>query len=215
MKSIRTEDTDNYGNVVEMKKRVPFFLWIGITAILLAAAVVVTVAILTKCSDPASYEEKMDLGRKYLLELDYDQAILAFEEAIKINPKKKDAYLELAEVYVETGEPEKAVKILEKAEKKVQDEDDLEEITEKKLKMVDKAEQYLLDLGFHQLRVRIHGSIARIELLPKEFSKFMEEKIREDVYSKLKEIGFTYVTLDVKGYRTGSMNETLTEDEKK
>ena len=90
-----------------------------------------------------------------------------------------------------------------------------EEITEKKLMMVDKAEQYLLDLGFHQLRVRIHGNIARIELLPEEFSKFMEEKIREDVYSKLKEIGFTYVTLDVKGYRTGSMNETLTEDEKK
>ena len=90
-----------------------------------------------------------------------------------------------------------------------------EEITEKKLMMVDKAEQYLLDLGFHQLRVRIHGNIARIELLPEEFSKFMKEKIREDVYSKLKEIGFTYVTLDVKGYRTGSMNETLTEDEKK
>ena len=90
-----------------------------------------------------------------------------------------------------------------------------EEITEKKLKMVDKAEQYLLDLGFHQLRVRIHGNIARIELLPEEFSKFMEEKIRENVYSRFKEIGFTYVTLDVKGYRTGSMNETLTEDEKK
>lgn len=90
-----------------------------------------------------------------------------------------------------------------------------EEITEKKLMMVDKAEQYLLDLGFDQLRVRIHGNIARIELLPKEFSKFMEEKTRDDVYMRFKEIGFTYVTLDVKGYRTGSMNETLSEDEKK
>ncbi|MCR4866580.1 MAG: ATP-dependent sacrificial sulfur transferase LarE [Lachnospiraceae bacterium] len=89
-----------------------------------------------------------------------------------------------------------------------------EEITEKKLMMVDKAEQYLLDLGFDQLRVRIHGNIARIELLPKEFSKFMEEKTRDDVYMRFKEIGFTYVTLDVKGYRTGSMNETLSEDEK-
>ena len=90
-----------------------------------------------------------------------------------------------------------------------------EEITEKKLDMVDKAEQYLLDLGFDQLRVRIHGNIARIELLPKEFSKFMEEKTRDDVYMRFKEIGFTYVTLDIKGYRTGSMNETLSEDEKK
>ena len=90
-----------------------------------------------------------------------------------------------------------------------------EEITEKKLMMVDRAEQYLLDLGFNQLRVRIHGNIARIELLPDEFDKFMKENIREDVYLRFKEIGFTYVTLDVKGYRTGSMNETLTEDEKK
>ena len=90
-----------------------------------------------------------------------------------------------------------------------------EEITEKKLMMVDKAEQYLLDLGFDQLRVRIHGNIARIELLLKEFSKFMEEKTRDDVYMRFKEIGFTYVTLDIKGYRTGSMNETLSEDEKK
>ena len=90
-----------------------------------------------------------------------------------------------------------------------------EEITEKKLMMVDKAEQYLLDLGFDQLRVRFHGNIARIELLPKEFSKFMEEKTRDDVYMRFKEIGFTYVTLDIKGYRTGSMNETLSEDEKK
>ena len=90
-----------------------------------------------------------------------------------------------------------------------------EEITEKKLMMVDRAEQYLLDLGFNQLRVRIHGNIARIELLPDEFDKFMKENFREDVYLRFKEIGFTYVTLDVKGYRTGSMNETLTEDEKK
>ena len=51
--------------------------------------------------------------------------------------------------------------------------------------------------------------------MPDEFDKFMKENIREDVYLRFKEIGFTYVTLDVKGYRTGSMNETLTEDEKK
>lgn len=89
-----------------------------------------------------------------------------------------------------------------------------EEINEKKLGMVDKAEQLLLDLGFHQLRVRIHDSIARIELEPSEFGKFMEEQIRIKVYREFKRIGFSYVTLDVLGYRTGSMNETLSEDEK-
>ena len=82
-------------------------------------------------------------------------------------------------------------------------------INEKKLGMVDKAEQLLLDLGFHQLRVRIHDTLARIELSPDEFGKFMEEGMRLEVNKKLKEFGFTYVTLDVTGYRTGSMNETL------
>ncbi len=90
-----------------------------------------------------------------------------------------------------------------------------EEITEKKLGMVDKAEQQLIDLGFHQLRVRIHGNIARIELDPAEFSGFMKENIRSEVYTKLKELGFTYVTLDILGYRTGSMNETLSDEEKR
>ena len=82
-------------------------------------------------------------------------------------------------------------------------------ITEEKLKMVDLAEQLLLDMGFTQLRVRIHGKLARIELLPREFDKFMEEETRLTVYQKLKEYGFEYIALDVLGYRTGSMNETL------
>lgn len=89
-----------------------------------------------------------------------------------------------------------------------------ESITEKKLGMVDRAEQLLLDLGFHQVRVRIHDTIARIELEPSEFGHFIEDEIRLKVYRELKNIGFAYVTLDVLGYRTGSMNETLTENEK-
>ena len=84
-----------------------------------------------------------------------------------------------------------------------------EDITEEKLKMVDKAEQYLLDIGFHQLRVRIHGDVARIELMPEEFDMFMKEDVRTKVYASFKELGFSYVALDIKGYRTGSMNETL------
>ena len=89
-----------------------------------------------------------------------------------------------------------------------------EEITEKKLNMVDKAEQLLLDLGFNQLRVRIHRDIARIELMPEEFDKFMTAQTREYVHTRFKELGFAYVTLDVLGYRTGSMNEVLSEEDK-
>jgi len=82
-------------------------------------------------------------------------------------------------------------------------------INEEKLHRVDLAEQLLLDLGFHQVRVRIHDNLARIELDPAQFDKFMDQSIRQEVYAKLKEYGFTYVTLDIQGYRTGSMNETL------
>lgn len=75
--------------------------------------------------------------------------------------------------------------------------------------MVDQAEQLLLDLGFSQVRVRIHGTIARIELLPQEFPKLMEEATREQVNQAFRSYGFSYVALDLQGYRTGSMNETL------
>ena len=82
-------------------------------------------------------------------------------------------------------------------------------ISEEKLKMVDKAEQLLIDSGFSQVRVRIHGKIARIEILPEEFSKIMEPEIREKIYTAFTNFGFSYTTLDLRGYRTGSMNETL------
>jgi len=84
-----------------------------------------------------------------------------------------------------------------------------ETITEEKLSMVDQAEQLLLDLGFRQVRVRIHGMMARIELLPSEFEKLVQEDVRQLVYSRLKALGFTYVTMDLGGYKTGSMNATL------
>lgn len=84
-----------------------------------------------------------------------------------------------------------------------------ETIDEKKLGMVDKAEQLLLDLGFHQVRVWIYGTLARIEVLPEEVHKIAESDISTQVTAKLKEYGFTYVTLDLSGYRMGSMNETL------
>lgn len=88
-----------------------------------------------------------------------------------------------------------------------------EEITEKKLGMVDQAEQLLLDLGFHQLRVRIHDTIARIEVLPDEFEKLILPENREQITKEFKKFGFSYVTMDLMGYRTGSMNETLNDKE--
>lgn len=82
-------------------------------------------------------------------------------------------------------------------------------ITPEKLKMVDKAEQLLLDLGFHQVRVRHHDTLARIEVAEHQLEKIMKKEIRDQIYQSLKEIGFTYVSLDIAGYRTGSMNETI------
>lgn len=82
-----------------------------------------------------------------------------------------------------------------------------EPITREKLDMVDQGEQLLLNLGFRQMRVRIHGTMARIEVLPDEFGKLMEN--REKIVTEFKSFGFTYVSMDLQGYRTGSMNETL------
>jgi uncharacterized protein len=89
-----------------------------------------------------------------------------------------------------------------------------ENITREKLDRVDKAEQLLLDLGFTQVRVRVHGDIARIELDREEFPKLLAEETREDIYERFKAIGFSYTTLDILGYRTGSMNETLKAEER-
>ena len=83
-----------------------------------------------------------------------------------------------------------------------------EEITRDKLKMVERAEDFIREQGFKQLRVRMHGgNLARVEILPEDFEKFLS--LHEKVYDALKALGFSYVALDLKGYRTGSMNEIL------
>lgn len=84
-----------------------------------------------------------------------------------------------------------------------------ETITKEKLSMVEQAEEIIRTMGFVQFRVRIHGMLARIEILPEEFDKMMRDEIRETIAKELKKLGFAYVTLDLKGYRTGSMNEIL------
>ncbi|MDD3035866.1 MAG: ATP-dependent sacrificial sulfur transferase LarE [Candidatus Saccharimonadaceae bacterium] len=84
-----------------------------------------------------------------------------------------------------------------------------ENITPERLRMIDEAEQFLLDLGFRQVRVRYHGNLARIETDESGFQTMTLQSMREKIHAKFREIGFTYVSLDLKGYRTGSMNETL------
>lgn len=69
--------------------------------------------------------------------------------------------------------------------------------------MVDKAEQLLLDMGFHQIRVRIHDKLARLEVRPEDIEELVKEENRGKIYQVLKELGFAYVTLDLGGYRTG------------
>ena len=82
-----------------------------------------------------------------------------------------------------------------------------EEITGKKLRMIEKAEAFLADQGFGQLRVRLHGTIARIEVHREEMGKLLD--IQSAVVKKLKLVGFSYVTLDLEGYRSGSLDEVL------
>ena len=82
-----------------------------------------------------------------------------------------------------------------------------ETISEERLGMVDKAEQLLLDEGFRQVRVRIHDRLARIEVEPAELERLL--RLREKLVPAFKSFGFAYVTLDLAGYRTGSMNEVL------
>lgn len=84
-----------------------------------------------------------------------------------------------------------------------------EEITEEKLKAVDLGEQFLFDAGFRQMRVRHHGDVARIEVEPGDFSKIMDPQVLKGIREKFHEIGFLYVTLDLDGYVTGSMNKPL------
>ncbi len=84
-----------------------------------------------------------------------------------------------------------------------------ETITEEKLSRVERSESYLLEQGFRQMRVRVHGNLARIEVLPEDFKRLMTASLRFEIASRLREYGFAYVTLDLVGFRSGSMNETL------
>ena len=79
-------------------------------------------------------------------------------------------------------------------------------LTEESLRRAEKAEERLSDLGFGKLRVRVHGDLARIELDPAELSRLLDEQTRQTVHRDLLALGFRWVSLDLGGYRMGSMN---------
>ena len=82
-------------------------------------------------------------------------------------------------------------------------------ITEDLLQKISSAESVLKKLGFRQVRVRHHGNIARIELPTHDIHKILNSKIKNTVIKSLKKLGYIYITLDIEGYTTGSMNKTL------
>ncbi|MXY46838.1 MAG: ATP-dependent sacrificial sulfur transferase LarE [Chloroflexi bacterium] len=83
-------------------------------------------------------------------------------------------------------------------------------VTVEALTRIAQAEEYLRDeIGIRQLRVRHHDTVARIEVEPQDFITLTDEAVREEVVRKFREIGYSYVTLDLQGFRSGSMNEVL------
>lgn len=84
-----------------------------------------------------------------------------------------------------------------------------ETITREKLRMIEEAEEFLKAKGFDQVRVRLQGDSARIEVAPTEVGRLISPGIRISVSKKLKSLGFTYVSVDLEGYRMGSLNEVL------
>jgi uncharacterized protein len=88
------------------------------------------------------------------------------------------------------------------------------EVTAERLRQIDEAETFLREAGFVEFRVRHHDNVARIEVPSAEIGKLVDEPLRSQVVEKLKSIGFRYVALDLQGFRSGSLNESLSEQQK-
>jgi uncharacterized protein len=82
-------------------------------------------------------------------------------------------------------------------------------VTDEKLRTIERAESALFNLGFRHCRVRHHGDLARIEVAPGELPRAASPDMAVRIVAELKAVGFLYVTLDLQGYRTGSLNEGL------
>jgi uncharacterized protein len=83
------------------------------------------------------------------------------------------------------------------------------EINLDRLKQVGNCEVFMKQLGFREFRVRYHGDLARIEVSQNEIDRLFDKSIREAIVKKFKEVGFKFISLDLQGFRSGSLNETL------
>jgi uncharacterized protein len=89
------------------------------------------------------------------------------------------------------------------------------EVTEQRLHQINEAENFLRELGLVEFRVRHHDTIARIEVNPEDIEKITTEPTRSQIVKKLKSLGFKFVTVDLQGFRSGALNEALSEQQKK
>ena len=89
------------------------------------------------------------------------------------------------------------------------------EVTAERLNQVEEAEDFLRSRGFVEFRVRHHGDVARIEVLTEDIKKVVEDGGRAAIVEKFKSLGFKFITVDMQGFRSGALNEVLTEDEKR
>jgi len=87
-------------------------------------------------------------------------------------------------------------------------------ITEERLKQIEQAEEFLRQFGLVEFRVRHHDTVARIEVHPEDIEKVAKDPVRLRIVEKLKSLGFKFVTIDLQGFRSGSLNEQLSEEEK-
>jgi uncharacterized protein len=88
------------------------------------------------------------------------------------------------------------------------------QVTEQRLKQVEEAEDFLRSLGLEEFRVRHHDTVARVEVNPEDIEKITTEPARSQIVEKLKSLGFKFVTVDLQGFRSGALNETLSEQQK-
>ncbi|MHC4123554.1 MAG: ATP-dependent sacrificial sulfur transferase LarE [Planctomycetota bacterium] len=88
------------------------------------------------------------------------------------------------------------------------------DITEQRLAQIEEAEDFLKQLGFTEFRVRHHDTVARIEVHPEDMDKIVDESLRLKIVEKLKSLGFKFVALDLDGFRSGSLNELLSDKDK-
>ncbi|MHC4702780.1 MAG: adenine nucleotide alpha-hydrolase family protein, partial [Planctomycetota bacterium] len=89
------------------------------------------------------------------------------------------------------------------------------EVTEQRLKQIEDAEDFLRTMGLVEFRVRHHDVVARIEVNPQDIEKVTAEPLRLQIVDKMKLLGFKFVTVDLQGFRSGALNESLSEEEKR